>query len=61
MPYSNNDFVCINPDTTLPVFLSLYQSRYNSPCILEYALIQIQLALELLSMYLSTHKAYSSL
>ena len=25
-----NTLVCINPDTTISVFLSLYQSRYNS-------------------------------
>ena len=32
-----------NPDTTLSVFLSMYQFRYNSLCILEY--VQIQLSL----------------
>ena len=30
MLYSNNTLVCINPDATLSVLLSMYQSRYNS-------------------------------
>ena len=30
MPYSNNTLVCINPDATLSVLLSMYQCRYNS-------------------------------
>ena len=37
MSYSNNTLVCINPDATLSVLLSMYQSRYNSlsNCILS--------------------------
>ena len=46
-----NTLACINPDTTLSVFLIMYQSRYNSLCILKYVSIQIQLALELYTLY----------
>ena len=38
---SQYSLVCINPDTTLSVILSMYQSRYKSLCILKYVLIQI--------------------
>ena len=51
MPYSNITLVCINPNTTLSVFFSMYQSRYNSLYILEYLSIQIQLALKLYTLY----------
>ena len=39
-----------NPDTTLSVFLSMYQFRYNSLCILKYVSIQIQLSQTLCSL-----------
>ena len=49
--------VCINPDTTLSVFLRMYQSRYNSPCILEYVSIQVQLSLYSWGMYQSRYNS----
>ena len=58
MPNFISTLVYINPDTTLPVilsmyqsrqnlpvFLSMYQSRYNSLCFIKYESIQILLAL----------------
>ena len=39
--------VSFNQYTTFSIFVSINQSRYNSPCILEYVSIQIQLALKL--------------
>ena len=39
MPNFISTLVCINPDLTRSVFLSVYQSRYNSPCNLKYVSI----------------------